>query len=102
MQIDFQRFEQIPRTLLGLVLLTVLLLPLVLIGAETDPPVDDKLPVTGIPQVGLKTPQSVIIGAAKSALQTPPSSTPTPKPVKQFKPTDKIGADSAVSFPVDI
>ncbi len=26
----------------------------------------------------------------------------TPRPIKEFKPTDKIEADSAVSFPIDI
>jgi hypothetical protein len=27
---------------------------------------------------------------------------PAPKPAKTFKPSERIGADSAVSFPVDI
>ena len=33
---------------------------------------------------------------------TPPVNTPPAKPVKPFIPTEKIQADSAVSFPIDI
>jgi len=31
-----------------------------------------------------------------------PASAATPRPIKEFKPTEKIQADSAVSFPIDI
>ncbi len=34
--------------------------------------------------------------------QTPPADTAPPRPIKEFKPSETIGADSAVSFPVDI
>ncbi len=34
--------------------------------------------------------------------KTPAASAATPRPIKEFTPTDKIEADSAVSFPIDI
>jgi hypothetical protein len=34
--------------------------------------------------------------------EPPPASGATTQPIKQFKPTEKIEADSAVSFPIDI
>ena len=33
---------------------------------------------------------------------SPPVNTPPAKPIKPFNPTEKIQADSAVSFPIDI
>jgi len=36
------------------------------------------------------------------AAQKPPSPPAIVKPLKEFTPTDKIAADSAVSFPIDI
>ena len=106
MQIDFYRFGRVPSTLVSVVILAVFLSPLMLVGAETDPPVDDKPVVTGVVKPAVPEPQSVVDGAAKAAVQTPPASppvpTPLPAPVEQFTPTDKIGADSAVSFPIDI
>jgi hypothetical protein len=38
----------------------------------------------------------------KAAEQSPPVSGAAAGPVKEFKPTEKIEADSAVSFPIDI
>ncbi len=37
---------------------------------------------------------------APEAVEKTPAA--TPRPIKEFKPTDKIEADSAVSFPIDI
>ena len=35
-------------------------------------------------------------------VNTPPVITPPARPIKPFNPTEKIQADSAVSFPIDI
>ena len=35
-------------------------------------------------------------------VNTPPVNTPPARPIKPFNPTEKIQADSAVSFPIDI
>ena len=40
--------------------------------------------------------------AQQAEENTPPVNTPPAKPVKPFNPTEKIQADSAVSFPIDI
>lgn len=41
-------------------------------------------------------------GQAAAGKQNQPSSRRPRKPVRSFKPTERIRADSAVSFPVDI
>ncbi len=38
----------------------------------------------------------------QAAEEIPPASGAAPQPIKPFKPTEKIEADSAVSFPIDI
>ncbi len=38
----------------------------------------------------------------QSEENTPPANAATPRPIKEFIPTEKIQADSAVSFPIDI
>ena len=38
----------------------------------------------------------------QAAEKTPPASGAVVTPLKEFKPTEKIDADSAVSFPIDI
>ena len=38
-------------------------------------------------------------GVPEAVEKTPAA---TPRPIKEFKPTEKIEADSAVSFPIDI
>jgi cytoskeletal protein RodZ len=40
--------------------------------------------------------------AEQAAEKTPPASGAAVTPLKEFKPTEKIDADSAVSFPIDI
>ena len=90
--------------LLALVLLTVALLPKVLAGAA-DQPVNDKPPV---PVVTQPQPGTIEAPSDTNAAQKPPVTgtavrpATMAKPVKGFKPSETIGADSAVSFPVDI
>ena len=88
----------VPLALLALGLFALALLPKVLAQTE-DQPVNDKPP-----ELQVTRPQSRKTGATSdtNAAQKPPVTVATPKPVKEFKPSETIGADSAVSFPVDI
>lgn len=100
MQTKLQKLpEKSKRALTAIAVFAVAFLPLVLVGAQ-DEPVAEKPPVTVT-----TTRQAAAQGQENSTAvvaKPPPASKKTAKPVKQFKPTDKIGADSAVSFPVDI
>lgn len=93
----------VPLAALALGLLAVALLPIDLAGAETEP-VSDKPPVTVVTQ----SPSGAIEAPSDAnAAQKPPVAgmavkPVAVKPVKEFKPSETIGADSAVSFPVDI
>jgi len=49
------------------------------------------------PQAGDVDPETPEAGE-----KAPAASAAAPRPIKEFKPTDKIEADSAVSFPIDI
>ena len=49
------------------------------------------------PQAGNVVPET-----PEAVEKAPAASAATPRPIKEFKPTDKIEADSAVSFPIDI
>jgi hypothetical protein len=67
-------------------------------AAETTPVVTpSENPQQTSPQAGDVDPETP--EAVKNA---PAASAATPKTIKEFKPTEKIEADSAVSFPVDI
>ena len=64
-------------------------------AAEPTPAVTpSENPEQTSPQAGDEDPE------APEAVEKTPAATPTP--IKEFKPTDKIEADSAVSFPIDI
>jgi hypothetical protein len=41
-------------------------------------------------------------GPSPSAAQTPPPAPPQEDPLREFVPKERVPADSAVSFPVDI
>ena len=44
----------------------------------------------------------VVPDTPEAVEKAPAASAATPRPIKEFKPTEKIQADSAVSFPIDI
>jgi hypothetical protein len=90
----------VPLAALALGLLGFALLPIDLAGAENEP-VSDKPPV---PVVTQPPPGAIEVQSDTdaNAAQKPPVIRATAKPVKEFKPSETIGADSAVSFPVDI
>jgi len=48
------------------------------------------------------TPQTGTQTDGQKDTQTPPADAVPTRPIKEFKPSETIGADSAVSFPVDI
>lgn len=103
-----KKYRLAPLIWLALVLLVTGLLPPLLIGAEKDPPADDQTATTSeeaqsasssVETNTQQTPQT----PAQSPSTTGPSTTaPVAKPLKNFKPSEEIGADAAVSFPIDI
>jgi len=97
--------NQMLRWLLVWALVTGFCLPPVMAWMEPD----NSLPPT--PQTSASEAQKTALqtgtdnsNAAQNAPQAPPvpSVDTASRPLEEFKPTEEIGADSAVSFPVDI
>jgi hypothetical protein len=89
------------------VLLVAVFLPPLLAVAQNEPPSEPQpAPVTDQTQQALpatETGQSEVQHNGQQVTeQTDPATGAAARSLKEFKPTDKIGADSAVSFPVDI
>jgi hypothetical protein len=103
MQIKLQyQAGKMQRILLALVFFAACLLPLLLMGQQDEPPVDNDPPGIKISRQGTTDSQDDTAGPGQTGTQAKPVKGRPSKPVKEFKPTDKIDADSAVSFPVDI
>ena len=91
----------------ALLLLVVVLLFIVPVVAQ-DKPAAETRPVTVDNQVNPTASEAESESSDKqqSGQPIPPAiprvTGPAAKPVKEFKPSETIGADSAVSFPVDI
>lgn len=85
------------------VLLTAVSLPPLLAVAQDDPPNE---PQPAPETVGAQQVAPESEASQPATLQDPekaePTTETTARSLKEFTPTDKIGADSAVSFPVDI
>jgi len=98
----------VPLVWLVLVLLVTGLLPPLLIGAENDPPGDDQTTApteeeqAALPEDETKTQQTPQTTVQAPSATGPSTTAPASKPLKNFKPSEEIGADSAVSFPIDI
>lgn len=90
--------------LLVIALLMAVSLPPLLAVAQSEP--RQPAPATDQPQLEpqeAETDRPEVPQDIQQATEQPgPASGVTATPLKEFKPTDKIGADSAVSFPVDI
>jgi hypothetical protein len=102
-----QMSKQKHLTLFLFVLLGAVFLPPLLAVAQNDPPAETQpAPVTDQTQQALpatETGQSDVQQNGRQVTeQTDPATGTAARSLKEFKPTDKIGADSAVSFPVDI
>jgi len=81
-----------------LVLLASLILPPVLAGAENEPPQEAVHAAPATEDVQQTLPDQEI---AKNK-QAEAASKTAARPIKEFKPSETIGADSAVAFPIDI
>ena len=98
-----KQYRLAPLVWLALVLLVTGLLPPLLIGAENDPPADDQTTAkTEEPQAASSNVDTDTQQAPQTTTQSPSTTAPVAKPLKNFKPSEEIGADSAVSFPIDI
>ena len=89
--------------LILLLLMAVFSMPV--LTAVTENPGSESSPTETPPEEPAATadqPGDVDQDAQEAELISPPVNTPPAKPVKQFNPTEKIQADSAVSFPIDI
>jgi hypothetical protein len=104
MQMNKQKHQRPARcVLLGCLLLTGALFAPVLAGAENEPPAQAEAePVAKQQQAASAEAVTDKTKTQQAAGQAPAAGDAAARPVQQFKPTDKIGADSAVSFPVDI
>jgi hypothetical protein len=96
-----QMNKQTQRLLFLFGLLTAVVLPPLLAVAQSEP-AEEKKPVPVVSQAPKASDETDQQEAQKAPQQTGDATTPVAKPVKEFKPTDKIGADRAVSFPIDI
>ncbi len=98
-----QMSKQKHRSLFMFVLLGAVFLPSLLAVAQNDPQADPRpAPVTDQTQQAVSEVDSDQSATLQDSKETDPASETMARSVKEFKPTDKIGADSAVSFPVDI
>lgn len=93
----YRRLRSLLVVLPVLGLLVIALLPVVLAQSQDQPPAQaPTTPVTG--PATAEPPGTETVNKQQPAT---PGST-TSKPLKTFKPTEKIKADSAVAFPIDI
>ena len=89
--------------LLLFVLQIAVFLPPFLAVAQDDPPSEPQAaPVTDQEQQAESETQADQSATPQDTEKTDPATGAATRSLKEFKPTDKIGADSAVSFPVDI
>ena len=86
-----------------LVLLMAVFLPALLAVAQNEPPAEPRpAPLTVQTQQAEPEAETDQPATSQDSKKTDPATGTAARPLKEFKPTEKIGADSAVSFPVDI
>jgi len=93
--------KQIYNRLVPLLLLVTVSMVVLAAGTENDAneptaPTTDQ-PAQVSPEAGNEVPET-----AESEEKAPSEDAAAPRSIKEFKPTEKIEADSAVSFPIDI
>ena len=86
--------------LLLLPLLVAVILSPVLAQTQSEEPT--QAPSELVEKVQEHTSPEPVGDTPKTAEKTPDISGTTGKPIRSFKPSEEIGADSAVSFPIDI
>lgn len=89
-------------SLVALVLAILAVSPFAVVAAENEPPKKQ-------PESTVQKPAETSVETTTDPAKTPQTGQPAPaaagtavKPIKQFEPSEKIGADSAVAFPIDI
>jgi hypothetical protein len=98
MQTNRHNHRRLPLLLLtALVALVSVFLTSALTGAENERPEQVKVQ----PEADEQAPEDVAAEAAGKQLNAGQTETEA-EPVTEFKPSEQIGADSAVSFPIDI
>ena len=87
----------------ALVLLITAVSPLAMLAAENEPPTKQQ------PEPTVQKPAETSAETTIDPAKTPQTGQPAPTasgtavtPIKHFEPSEKIGADSAVAFPIDI
>jgi len=93
MQMNRQRYHK-----LILLLLAVISLFVIGVQAQNQP----AEPPPSAEPLESATPAGETARTQEAAEGASPANAPPAKPVKQFKPTEEIEADAAVSFPIDI
>ena len=97
-----QMNKQKQSLLLSTALLMVVSLPPLLAMAQDRQPTESTEQPQQAPQERPTAGSEDPLNTTQPTEQTEPGTGARATPLKEFKPTDKIGADSAVSFPVDI
>lgn len=104
MQMNKQnRRRLILASLTAMGLLITVVSPRAILAAENEPPAKQQ------PDPTARKPAETSAEATIDPAKTPQAVQPAPAaagtavtPIKQFEPSEKIGADSAVAFPIDI
>ncbi len=101
MQTNRQKHYRVsPFAVIALALLAAVFFSTLPADTENTPPVETRpvaAPQPTSPDAKVDTPNT-----QQAAEKTPPVTAVTAKPIQEYKPSEKIGADSAVSFPIDI
>ena len=98
-----QMNEQSHHRLILSLLLAAISIPVIAAGPESQTSTENQTTVPSEevtqapPEADKSTPDT-----QQAAEKTPPASGAAVTPLKEFTPTEKIDADSAVSFPIDI
>ena len=98
-----QMNEQSYHRLILSLLLAAVSIPVIAAGPEGQTSTANQAPVPS--EEASQTPpetDNAPPDTQQAAEKTPPASGAVVTPLKEFKPTEKIDADSAVSFPIDI
>lgn len=91
------------RGLIPLLLMAVISISVLAVetGNQTPEPTPEATPPENTSQASPPTGDDVP-GMQQDSETLPAETAATPRPIKPFKPTEQIDADSAVTFPIDI
>ena len=89
----------------GSILLLFTVVSLTVMAADTENQSSEPVQPGDVPETSSQSPPQTGDGEPETQQdveKAPPVTGAVVKPIKEFKPTEQIEADSAVSFPVDI